>query len=86
MKKLTPDEQQEFYETIQKAKEVSAKYDEKLMDIAIASRSTKVIEAVNKVFGLKPDENGKIIITYSMYSEVISKMRTAGSYKSEEFK
>lgn len=85
MEKLSIVEEADYQKTLKEAKDTLAKLEKSLVSVNITTKSEEVKNAVMKVFGYLPDANGKITITYEMYSTVIKKMSEAGKHKSQEF-
>ena len=85
MEKLSILEEEEYNKLLEDAKKTIETLDKKLSSVNITTSSESVKEAVYKVFGYLPDSNGKVTITYEMYSKVIDTMNTAGQYKAQEF-
>jgi hypothetical protein len=85
MEKLSIVEEADYAKTLQDAKDTIEKLDKSLSSVNITTKSEEVKEAVRKIFGYLPDANGKITITYEMYSRVIQMMSEAGKHKSQEF-
>lgn len=77
--------EQEYQETITHAEDVIAKSKLRLDGVVVQAGNQEVVEAVIKLFGGSPINNGIATISYDMYCKVIDLLKTTGAYKLEEY-